>query len=151
MSLSECRTWSHAVISSLGARARGGWSGASVMCRTLSDPVRGQGLMGSVGSRPVLLGYVRVLYGSVIYSVYQSYTDTGQLSDPSRPVGSSRPILGSDRFPSDPLTGVDGSLDCPVSMYGPIRDPTASPRALQGPVGIQRTPSGPPAAPSDPA
>ena len=36
-------------------------------------------------------------------------------------------------------------------MYGPIRDPTASPRALQRPVGTRWAPGGPPAAPSDPA
>ena len=35
-------------------------------------------------------------------------------------------------------------------MYGPIRDPTASPWALWGPVGTRRAPGGPLAAPTDP-
>ena len=41
--LSECGTWSHAVSSSLGARAKGGVVGAGV---PLSDPIRGRGLRG---------------------------------------------------------------------------------------------------------
>ena len=39
--ISECGTWSHAVISSLGVSQRGG-SGACVPCRTLSDRDSGQ-------------------------------------------------------------------------------------------------------------
>ena len=35
---SECGTWSHAVISSLGARARGGWSGSDVSVSHIVRP-----------------------------------------------------------------------------------------------------------------
>ena len=79
-------------------------------------------------------------------SVYQSYTDTGQSSDPSGLVGSRRAISGSDRFPSEPCFGTTGpdrarriarlSRIGARLMYGPIRDPTASPRAL--PTGPRR-------------
>ena len=66
-------------------------------------------------------------------------------------------------FPSKPCfgtTGPDGARRIARLsrigarlMYGPIllvRDPTASPRALQGPVGTRRAPGGPLAALSDP-
>ena len=112
--------------------------------------------LGLVWSRQGTSGSHMVPYGSV----YQSYPDTGQSSDPSGPVGSRRAISGSDGFLSEPCFGTTGpdrarriarlSRIGARLMYGPIRDPTASPRALRDPVGTQRTPSGPPAAPSDP-
>ena len=63
-------------------------------------PSQGSGLMGWVG--PV--GFRQGMSGSrmVPYrSVYQSYTDTGQLSDPSGLVASRRAMSGSDGFPSE--------------------------------------------------
>ena len=69
-------------------------------------------------------------------------------------------ISGSDSFPSEPCFGPKGpdgarriarlSRISVRLMYGPIWDPTASPRALWSPFGTQRPPGGPPAAPSDP-
>ena len=139
-----------------GREPEGGWSGAYVPCRTLSDTVRDQALMGWGESRWVPRGHSRVPYGSV----YQSYTDMGQSSDPSGLVGSRRAMSGSDGFPSEPCfgtTGPDGArriarLSCigVRLMFGPIRDPPASPRALRSPVETQQASGGPPAAPSDP-
>ena len=125
-------------------------------------PSQGSGLMGWVGSRWVPSGYVRV--SMVPYrsgSVYQPYTDMRQSRDPSGLVGSCWDISGSDGFPSEPCFGTTGPGDRArrvarlsrigaQSMYGPIRDPPAAPRALRGPVGTRRAPGGPPAAPSDP-
>ena len=51
----------------------------------------------SYGSCTVPIWFRMVPYGPV----YQSYTDTGQSSDPSGLVGSHRAISGSDRFPSE--------------------------------------------------
>ena len=107
--LSECGTWSHAVIPSLGARARGGGGAAPMFqCCTLSDPIRGQALwvgLGPVGSQDSTSGSRMFPYGSVYQSytgfVYQSYTDTEQLSDPSGLVGSCRARSGSDGSPSE--------------------------------------------------
>ena len=114
------------------------------------------GWVGPVRSRRGTSGFRMVPYGSV----YQSYTDTGQSSDPSGLVGSRRAISGSDGFPSEPCfgtTGPDGARRIARLsrigarlMYGPIREPTASPGALRGPLGTRRAPGGPPAAPSDP-
>ena len=42
-----------------------GWSGSAVMCRTLSDPIRGQGLMRWVGSHWILSGHVRFPHGPI--------------------------------------------------------------------------------------
>ena len=86
-------------------------------------------------------------------SVYQSYTDTGQSSDPPGLVGSLQAMSGSDGFPSEPCFGTTGPevarriarlsrIDARL-MYGPPGHATASPRALRGPVGTQRTPGGP--------
>ena len=95
------------------------WSGAGVTCRTWSDPVRDQGSwvrLGLAGSCQGTSGSHMVPYGSV----YPSYTNTGQLSDLSRPVGPYRVPTGFRRNPvlarRDPM-GLDGSLDCPVSLH----------------------------------
>ena len=55
--LSECGTWSHAVIPSLGARARGGVVGRLRSVSHVVGPSQGSGLMGWVGSRWVPSGY----------------------------------------------------------------------------------------------
>ena len=66
--------------------------------------------------------------------------------------GSCRAILGSDGFPSESCFGTTGPngarqiarlfrIDARL-MYGSIRDPMATPRALEGPVGTQRSPGG---------
>ena len=138
---------------------KGGRSGACVPCRTLSDPVRGQA--GWVGWGPV--GSRQGTSGSHMvpsWFVFQSYTDTGQSSDPSGLVGSRRAISRSVGFPSETCFGTTGPVGArrmarlsridAQSMYGPPGHATASPLALRGPVGTQRTLGGPPAAPSDP-
>ena len=104
--------------------------------------------MGPVGSQEGTSGYPMVPYGSV----HQSYTDTGQSSDPSGLVGSCRAISGSDGFPSELCFGTTGpvgarrvarlSLIDARLTYGPPGHATASPRALWRPVGTQRTPGG---------
>ena len=143
--LSECGTWSHAVIPSLGARARRGGGRAPafrVACCQTQSGVRFDGL-GWVpsGSRMV-----------PNRSVYQSYTDTGQSSDLAGLVGSLRAISGSDGFPSEPCFGTTGpdmarriarlSRIGARLMYGPPGHAMAAPRALRRPVGTQRTPGG---------
>ena len=152
--LSECGTWSHAVISSLGARARGGGGQAPMFqCRTLSDPVRGQASwveLGPVGSRQGTSGSRMVPYRSV----YRLYTDTGQSSDPSGLVGSLRAVSGSDGFPSEPCFGTTGPDEArriarlsrigARLMYGPIRD-----LRFWRPHGPSVGPSGPDRPPAD--
>ena len=93
-------------------------------------------------------------------SVHQSCTHTGQLSDPSSLVESHRAKTGFRRKPVGTRNGLRGldesrridrlSRISARLMHGPPGHATASPRALRGPVGTQRTPSGPPGAPSDP-
>ena len=95
-------------------------------------------------------------------SVYQSYTDTGQSSHPSGLVGVRRAMSGFRRVSVGTLFWHDGTrrgstdrstvpYPCTIeSMYGPPGHATASSRGFWGPVGTQRTPIGPPAAPSDP-
>ena len=74
-------------------------------CRTLSDPVGGRGVrLGLVGSQEGTSGSLMVPYESIC----QSYTDTGQSSDPSGLVRSCRAISGSDGFPSEPCFGTTG-------------------------------------------
>ena len=83
--------------------------------------------MGPVGCQEGMSGSRMGPYGSV----YQSYTDTEQSSDPSGLVGSRRAktafrrvsvgtLTGFHRNPvlarQDP-TGLDGSLDCPVLVH----------------------------------
>ena len=92
-------------------------------------------------------------------SVHQLCTDTGQ-SNLSGLVGSRRTKSVYDGFSSDPCFSAMGpdrarriarlSHIGARLMYGPPGHATASPRALWGLVGTQWTPSGPPAAPSDP-
>ena len=139
----------------LGEPKGGGWSGAGVPCRTLSDPVRWVWL-GPIGSFQGTLGSRMVPYGSV----YQSYIDMGQSSDPgarrvpSGHIGFRQVSVRTLIWHDGTRRGSTGRSTVPIGvqlMYGPIRDPTASPRALRGLVGTQRTPGGPPAAPSDPA
>ena len=118
-----------------GASQRAGGQAPMFQCRTLSDLVR---------SHPYGLGWVpQGTSGSrmVPYrSVYQSYTNTGQSSDPSGLVGSCRAISGSDGFPSEPCFGTTGPfgarrvarlsrIDARL-LYGPPGHATASPRAL---------------------
>ena len=85
-------------------------------------------------------------------SVYQSYTDTGQSSDPSGLVGSRRAISGSDGVPSEPCFGTMGPdkarrvarlsrIDARL-MYGPYGVPTGPPGACRDPTGPRRTASG---------
>ena len=116
----------------------GGWSGANVYVSHVVGPGQGSGLMGLVGSRWVPSGHVRVPYGSV----YQSYTKTGQSSDPWGLVGSRRSESVSDGFPSEPCFGTTGpdmarriarlSRIGARLMYGPPGH--ASPRALRRPI-----------------
>ena len=93
-------------------------------------------MMGYVGSRWVPRGQVRVPYGPVW--VRKSYTDAGP--GDSRVIRrGSRAISGSDGFPSEPCFGTTGTNKArrvarlsrigAQLMYGPIREPTASPRA----------------------
>ena len=155
---SECGTWSHAVIPSLGARARGGWSGADVSVSHVVGPSQGSGLMGWVGSRQGTSG--SHIWSRIGPYISRSYTDTGQSSDPSGLVGSLRAISGSDGFPSETCFGTSGPVGArriarlsrigARLMYGPLGHATASPQALRRPIGTQWTPGGPPAAPSDP-
>ena len=105
--------------------------------------------MGPVGSQEDTSGSRMVPSGSV----YQSYTDTGQSSDPSGLVGSRRAISGSDGFPAEPCFGTtrpDGARRIArlvrigaQLMFGPPGHATASPRALRVPVGPRRPPAGP--------
>ena len=117
-------------------------------CRTLSDPVRGQG-------RGFRLGPIRSQEGTsgsrMGTSVVPGYT--GQWSDPSGLVGSRRAISSSDGFPSEPCFGTTGPDGCREIarlshcgarlMYGPIRDPRASPWASGGSSGPERPPADP--------
>ena len=100
--------------------------------------------MGPVGSHQGT-EYVRVPYGPInSRSVNQSYTDTGQSSDPSGLVGSLRAILGSDGFPSE--------MDCSTVPYRCTIDvrtpwarhgvPTGPPEARRDPTDPRRTPGG---------
>ena len=137
-----------------GASQRGGWSGSDVSVSHVVGPSQGSGLMGWVGSRWVLSGSRMIPYRSV----YQSYTDTGQSSDPSGLVGSCRAISGFDGFPSEHcFVWHDGTRQdrstVPYQCTIDVRTPWArhgGPRALRGPVGTQRTPRGPLGALSDP-
>ena len=141
--MSECGTWSHAVFPALGARARRGGGRAPAFrvahCRTQSG-VRLDGL----GWVP--LGPVRVRQGPVWSRIgpyiMQSYSDTGQSSDPSGLVGSRRAISGSDGFPSEPCFGTTGPVGARriarLSLLGTPRRP----HGLPGLVGTQRTPGG---------
>ena len=157
---SECGTWSHAVIPSLGARARGG---VVARPRSVSHVVRPRQGLGFEGLGWVPLGPKRARQGPV-WSCTGPYISRTLIRDSrvirqglSGPVGSYRV---SDGFPSEPCfdtTGPEGSRRIPRLsridarwMYGPIRDPPASPWGLKGPVGTRRAPGGPPAAPSDP-
>ena len=137
----ECGTWSHTVIPSLGARARrgGGWAPAFRVTRCQSQS--GVSLMVWVGSCWVPRGHFRVLHGSL----YQSYTDTGQSSDPSGLVRSRRAISGSDGFWHDGTRrGSTGRSTVPYRCTIDVRTPWArsSPRALRRPIGTRRTPGG---------
>ena len=88
-------TWSHAVISSLGARARGGGGQALAFrvarCRTRSLVDIRLGPVGSRQGSPVLVGDP---YGSVS----QSYTDTGPSNLPSGLVRGRRTISAEVGF-----------------------------------------------------
>ena len=89
-------------ILSLGARARRGGGRQPAFsvahCQTPSGVGVSGVRLGPVGSQVGTSGPRMVPYGSV----YQSYTDTGQSSDPSDPVGACRVISGSDGCPSEP-------------------------------------------------
>ena len=153
---SECGTWSHAVMSSLGARARRGGGRAPALrvarCRTPSGVgVRGVGLvpLGPVGVRQGP-GWSRIgpyisrtlIRGSRVIRRGSS----GPLGQIGVPTGVHRnPVLAR----RDP-TGLDGSLDCPVSMHNRCTDPLGTPRRPHEPSGAPSGPNGPPAAPSDP-
>ena len=155
---SECRTWSHGLISSLGAQARGGVVRRRHSMSQVVRPLAGSGFDG--------LGWVpsgRVRLPKVHMGPYIKRTLMRgiQSSDPSRPVRSCRAISVSDGFPSEPsfgTTGPDGARGV-VGLshigaqltYRPIQEHLASPQALRGPVGTQRPSSGPPAALSDPS
>ena len=99
--------------------------------------------MGPVGSQEDTSGFRMVPYRSE----NQSYTNTGQSSDPSRCVGTSRAISGSDGFASelyiltrwDP-TKLNGSLDCPLLVQNRCRDPYGT---LRRPHGHSRAPTEP--------
>ena len=113
-------------------------------------PHQGSGLMGWVGSRQDTSGSRMVPYRSV----YQSYTDTGQSSDPSGLVGSLRAISGSDGFPSEHCFGTTGPEGgrrvARLSRIGArlmYTDPLGTPRRPHGPSGAPSGPNGPPADP----
>ena len=82
----ECGAWLHAVISSLGARAKGGGGRAPAF-----RVARCQTPLGTLGSQEGTSGFHKVPFGFV----YQSHTHTGQSRDPSRPVDSHRAKSGS--------------------------------------------------------
>ena len=147
---SECGTWSHAVISSLGARARRGGGRAPAFsvarCQTPSG-VRVEAL----GWVPLGLKWARQ---GPVWSRMGPYISRTSIRDSrvirrgsSGPVGSYRVPTGFRRNPDlarrDP-TRLDGSLDCPVSVHDSCMDPYGTLRRPHGPSG------GPPAAPSDP-
>ena len=131
-----------------GASQKGGVVGRLRSVSHVVRPSQGSGLMGWVGSRWVLSGSRMVPYRSV----YQSYTDMGQSSDPPELVGSLQAMSGSDGFPSEPCFGTTGPVGVrriarlfrigALSMYGPPGHATASPRALWGAIGTQWTTGG---------
>ena len=134
-----------------GREPEGGWSGSDVSVSHVVGHRQGSGLMGWVGSRWVLSGSRMVPYRSV----YQSYTDTGQSSDPPGLVGSLQAISASDGFPSEPCFGTMGPVGArriarlsrigARLMYGPPGHATAPPRALDlGLVGTRWTTGGTP-------
>ena len=90
----------------------GGWAPA-FLCRTLSDTVRGQGLIPS--------GHVRVPYESIYNISCTSIRDSRAIRQgPSGPVGSYRVPMGFRRNPDlvrQDSTGLEGSLDCPVLVH----------------------------------
>ena len=121
--LSECGTWSHAVISSLGARARGGVVGRR---RSVSHVVRPRQGSGFDGLGWVSLGPVRALQGP-IWSRMGPYISRAPIRD-SRVIrqGSSGPVgpywvprgfRGNPVLAQRDPTELDGSLDCPVSVH----------------------------------
>ena len=63
--MSECGTWSHAVISSLGARARGGLVGRLRSVSHVVRPRQGSRFDGLGWARYAPSGHVRVLYGPI--------------------------------------------------------------------------------------
>ena len=120
---SECGTWSHAVMSALGARARGGVVGR---LRSVSHVVRPRQGLGFEGLGWVPLGPKRVRQGPV-WSRMGPYISRTLMRDsrvirqgPSGPVGSYRVPTGFRRnlvlARRDP-TGLDGSLDCLVLVH----------------------------------
>ena len=100
----------------------------------MGTPWRAQGVRTSIAHR----------YGTVERSVEPRRVPSGQNRVPTETCRN--PIWPDGTRRIARLSRLEVRL-----MYGPIRDPTASPRALRGPVGTRRAPGGPPAAPSDPA
>ena len=155
------RAWPHAVISSLGVRARGGGGQAPAFrvarCQTWSHvDIR----LGPVGSRQGSSGLVGDPYGSVSWS----YTDTGPSSHPSGLVGSCRDISATPaKVRSGPKTSnlvrsgsrIDGlarnkdqmnRIACPDPSGLLLRPKTAEKKCLRktapgGPGGPRRPPS----------
>ena len=120
---SECGTWSHAVFSSLGARARGGWSGSDASVSHVVRPRQGSGFEGLGG---VPLSPKRPRQGPV-WSCMGPYISLTSIQD-SRVIrrgssGSVGPCQVPMGFRRNPVlarwdqTGLDGSLDCPVSVH----------------------------------
>ena len=107
------------LLHSWARETEGGW----LVCRTLSDSVRCQraGFDALGWAHQVPSGFCRVPYGSV----HQSYTTTGQSSDPSSRVGVTMetrradpgPTGSSVRMAREDPTGPDRSLECSVSVF----------------------------------
>ena len=91
------------------------------------------------------------------WSVYQSCTDTGQSSDPSSPVGSRRAksrfqqvSVGTLIWHNGTRQGSTDRSTVPYRCTIDVRTHTGPYVTLMCLLGTQRTPGGPPVAPSDP-
>ena len=147
--LSECGTWSHAVISSLGARARGGVVGRLRSVSHVVGPRQGSGLIGWVGSRWVPRGHVRVPHGPawVRISVAHRY---GTVESSVRAHRGLSGHIGFRRVSVGTLIRHDGT------RWGSTDRPTVPHRCTidvrthAGPSGVPTGPPGPRRDPTDP-
>ena len=153
--MSECGTWSHAVISSLGARARGGWSGA---CVSVSHVVGHRQRSGFDELGWVTLGPVRARQGPV-WSRMGPYISRTPIRDSrvirrdaSGPVGPYRVPTGFRRNPvwynrTRRVSTHHSTVPywCMIdvrSHTGPYGGPTGPPGLRRDPTGFRRTAGG---------